>query len=363
MSNFYTILEIDQQAGPREIKAAYRRLAQKYHPDKNQGDERAAKKFVEVLEAYQVLSDPAARQQYDDKLQYGDYIELARALSRQRPYRPPPPQYYRYRPPVQYTRKAYILGGAFILGLVLVTLFVPFFMLRTTSERHYDLAMQNYHNQQYYAALDHIDLSIRDFGTKNAEAFLLAGEILVSQFDNYPYALKYLKKGLDSRPEPATASALHYYAGLSYFNLKKDDEALNHFEQVHADNRFYDSAQYHQGLITCFQHESPAEASDIFSRLLSRNPDYDEARYFRAYCRQQTGKHEQAIDDYEILLQRQFEPAATHYHKAKSELKLDRHTEACSDLQVAADYKLEEAQQLLELYCVRHNADTVAGGE
>ena len=48
-----------------EVKAAFRRLAQRYHPDKNQGDERAQEKFKEINAAYQVLSDPTKRQMFD----------------------------------------------------------------------------------------------------------------------------------------------------------------------------------------------------------------------------------------------------------------------------------------------------------
>ena len=61
MSNYYKILGIDKDASEEEIKKAFRRLAHKYHPDKG-GDE---KKFKEINEAYQVLSNKEKRQQYD----------------------------------------------------------------------------------------------------------------------------------------------------------------------------------------------------------------------------------------------------------------------------------------------------------
>ncbi|OPX20688.1 MAG: hypothetical protein BZ151_02485 [Desulfobacca sp. 4484_104] len=67
--NYYQILEIPPDAGTEEIKKAYRHLALKYHPDKNQGQVWAAEKFKLVSEAYGVLIDPQKRQQYDRQQQ------------------------------------------------------------------------------------------------------------------------------------------------------------------------------------------------------------------------------------------------------------------------------------------------------
>ena len=62
MKDYYQILGVPRSASPADIKKAYRSLAHKYHPDKG-GDE---KKFKEVNEAYQVLSDKDKRAQYDN---------------------------------------------------------------------------------------------------------------------------------------------------------------------------------------------------------------------------------------------------------------------------------------------------------
>src|SRR2546427_9421182 len=64
----YDGLGMDRNAGEEEIKKAYRKLAVKYHPDKNPGDKTAEERFKELGEAYEVLSDPQKREAYD---QYG----------------------------------------------------------------------------------------------------------------------------------------------------------------------------------------------------------------------------------------------------------------------------------------------------
>jgi molecular chaperone DnaJ len=63
--DYYEVLGVTRTANDQEIKSAYRRLAVKYHPDKNPGDAEAEEKFKEAAEAYQVLSDPDQRRRYD----------------------------------------------------------------------------------------------------------------------------------------------------------------------------------------------------------------------------------------------------------------------------------------------------------
>lgn len=63
--NYYQTLGVDRKADEKEIKSAYRKLARKYHPDVNPNDKSAEAKFKEISEAYEVLSDPEKRAQYD----------------------------------------------------------------------------------------------------------------------------------------------------------------------------------------------------------------------------------------------------------------------------------------------------------
>lgn len=63
--DYYDVLGVSKDASEDEIKKAYRKIAIKYHPDRNPGNKEAEEKFKEAAEAYDVLHDPQKRQQYD----------------------------------------------------------------------------------------------------------------------------------------------------------------------------------------------------------------------------------------------------------------------------------------------------------
>jgi molecular chaperone DnaJ len=71
--DFYAVLGVSASASQDDIKKQYRKLAAKHHPDKNQSDPKAAERFKEISEAYQVLGDAEKRKQYDDMRRLGAF--------------------------------------------------------------------------------------------------------------------------------------------------------------------------------------------------------------------------------------------------------------------------------------------------
>ena len=69
MADYYQLLEVDRSADAEQIKKAYRRLAVKFHPDKNKGSKESEERFKEITQAYEVLRDPDKRAAYD---RYGE---------------------------------------------------------------------------------------------------------------------------------------------------------------------------------------------------------------------------------------------------------------------------------------------------
>ena len=82
--NYYDTLGVPRNAGDKDIRKAFRRLARKHHPDVNPGDKSAGARFKEINAAYEVLSDAEKRRKYDrygDQWQYADQIEQAQRQS------------------------------------------------------------------------------------------------------------------------------------------------------------------------------------------------------------------------------------------------------------------------------------------
>lgn len=75
--DYYKILGISKNCSPKDIKKAYYQLAKKYHPDTNRGDPDAGRKFQEVSEAYEILSDDTKRREYDTFGQTMDQSQAA----------------------------------------------------------------------------------------------------------------------------------------------------------------------------------------------------------------------------------------------------------------------------------------------
>jgi len=82
--DYYDILGVSRKASAEEIKRAYRKLAKQYHPDRNKSDPRAADKFKEVQEAYNVLSDEKKRSAYDQFGHAGVETSASGSISRHR---------------------------------------------------------------------------------------------------------------------------------------------------------------------------------------------------------------------------------------------------------------------------------------
>ena len=74
LKDYYAILEIETSASATEIKKSFRRLAQQFHPDKNQADPYASAQFTEIKEAYEVLTNPSKKEYYLQQRWYNQSI-------------------------------------------------------------------------------------------------------------------------------------------------------------------------------------------------------------------------------------------------------------------------------------------------
>jgi len=83
--DYYSILDVDRNASLQTIKTSYRRLARQLHPDLNPNDEAAAENFKRLNEAYEVLSNPSQRRQYDRYGLKGQATDPGKTSARNQP--------------------------------------------------------------------------------------------------------------------------------------------------------------------------------------------------------------------------------------------------------------------------------------
>ena len=350
MQDYYHTLGLQPNATSGQIKVAYRRLALQYHPDKNPDNQLAAVKFVEISNAYQVLSDPVKRSKYDQGIDIAEEWESVHTEPKRRP--PPPHFYYKRKPEVRtYSRKDYILATGAVAAIIMVALIFPIYLLQVTSEKYFNKAVSLYMAGKYYSALHNVDLSIKDLSTMNDEACALASVILVHRLHKYDYAFKYIDRGLNYDPSDSLASEFHYLKGICYSKTEEPLLAIKEFDQVLESSVNYDSSLFRKALILTYQTPKLDSANLILDQLTNRNKDHHQAFYFKGIIYEIQAEHQKAHDIFAGLLGKPFNQAAIYYHLARSEIKLDLLDSACAHLQIASDYNLMEAKQLLTVYC------------
>jgi len=350
MPDYYDILGIESNATSGQIKVAYRKLALRYHPDKNPENQVAEKRFIEIAEAYEVLSNPLKRDRYDQELEVNIDEEIKDFNTKRRP--PPPHFYYKYKPGKKvYTKRDYIYATIAVLAIIIVAVVFPIYLLQITSEKHFNKAVSLYLAGKYYSALHNVDLSIKDLSSANDEACALASVILVHKLNKYDYALKYIDKGLDYHPNDSLESEFHYLKGICYSKTKNPELALLEFKQVLKISTNYDSSLFRSAVILTYQLSKLDSAFMILDELTERNEDHHEANYFKGIIYEKKTDHTKAYEVFKHLVNKPFNQAAIYYHLARSEIKLDLADSACAHLQIAGNYNLKEAKQLMNLYC------------
>lgn len=239
MANYYQIFGITPEASLQEIKAAYKKLALKHHPDRNPNDPQAEENFKLINEIYQTLSDEYKRMAYDYLLLYQNQ-QITQASYTNAPHSTSPPYAQNTRYTTQDTQKtANTVSNRVKFNILFITFFGLFtvavlgFALyrfaKTNNEKNMLNTAQQYAKEQKpLQAINLLNTLIENNPTQ-MDAILLRARLWID-LQNHWQALQDSNRLL-SDTKYATAE-VYFLKGKSLFFLYNFEEAIKNFEQA-----------------------------------------------------------------------------------------------------------------------------------
>jgi len=364
LPDYYSILGIPRDASYLEIKAAYRSLAKKHHPDKHGGDLRQAELFKEISEAYTVLSHTDTKFSYDKHLQWQEKnpspVAPAQTTYRRRPpvYAPPPPQPYQYSSwqsssggeQYVYSKWTLMYGKIFVVGLIMLVVLLPISLEYYFSTYYYNRGIIDLANKNYYEAEKNFKEAMRDLGGRNTIAAIKVAEMKIANNSDHK-ALSYIKTGLRYAVRTPYRAQLYYLRGVAEHNLKHPHKAVIALENAQILNYNQDSVYTVLAPIYAYELNNYAKAIMCYDSLIIHNPDNTDNYLNRGFCYQKLDKHEAAINDFNYFINNKGINGSVLFLKAISQISLGEMDNACSNFKKSKELGIENAETFIKTYC------------
>ncbi len=353
--NYYTTLEISPAATAAEIKAAYKKLARQYHPDKHQGNPAFEEKFKTVNEAYQVLSDERKRTVYDLQLQYVA-MQLRAMQQAQYQYNIPTREpatyaerYYRPIPRRQFQLKDLKIIAGIFLAIIAASLLVKLLMDHITGLRNYNDALHYLKTKEWSLAHSMLTKTIY-FKPKMADAYARRAGIEMNIYQNYRAAIEDLSQAIALKEQPA--AELFYQKGQCYEKLRRDTLAETQMTRALQVNRVFAPAYFERGMIRATLLNTYPQAIQDFTAFL-KLPRINAARrnqalLYRGYCYYLLEQPTRAIPDFSEAIRHDAKNGRLHYLLGKAQYDLGQKGEACDNFLKA--YRLGYGSAAYDLY-------------
>mgnify|MGYP002713023341 CR=1 FL=1 len=333
-TNFYIILQVSESATQRDIKVAYRKLVQTYHPDIN-SSEADGEQIKLINLAYETLSNPEKRARYDRSLHGGFHDNESASYTPPPPPRRPPPYYYQRKAHTSsaptYSLKTQILGWGATITILLCVVAGVYAMQYFTSEYYFTQGLEAEGRNEFEKAISLYQLAIRDWGAKSVDASIKSAQ-LSRNIGAFYYMADFCKKGLLHGPDSTQTALLFYLEGTAYVRIEQ-------FER--AESAFYNSLIYkfqkdsiYQALATLYVNNlgEYEKAEKMYSYLLSGNSINLANYYNRGICYQNMGKFDLAILDFQRVLEDNPFHGKTLFQLGRSYLAIGNKELACEYL-------------------------------
>lgn len=339
---YYTILSISASATAQEVKSAYKKLALKYHPDRNPGNIWAEEQFKQINTAYQILSNPAKRARYDMQLQY----ELAqRRLASQPAYynqryqqtREPAPvseRYYRniQRDKQKFSVRDWLITLAFIAGLVAFSLVFKYVMDHIAGEDNYKTALTYLKHGKYTSAHSMFSETIH-FIPDHAAAYQARASIELNYYEDYKAAINDLDQAIAHTEKPT--ARLYFMRGYSYKQLGNYNAAEADLNKAIELDSQYSKAYLSRGEVRLFYKQQYRAAIADFTNYLKQPQNKKlniEALTFRGFGHYKQQNYTSAENDYRMGLTLDKENGRLYYLLGRVELAQQKQDSACAHL-------------------------------
>ena len=348
----------------QEVKAAYKRLALKHHPDKNPGDERAEEMFKLVNTAYQILSSPDKRARYDLRLQY--QRERQRVLRRQE-YNQFDARYYQTREPAgvseryyrpirreekRFSRKDWYITFSFIVGLLTFSLLLKLVMDHVTGEDKYKTALTYIEDGKYSSAHRLLSDAIH-FMPDNAAAYEARAQIELDIYENYSAALDDLNKVMSLRESPS--ARVYFMRGRSYQQLAQYEQAERDLTRALRINEKLWSAYLARGEVRLFFLKKYHAAIEDLTTFLKHDKigskDWVAALTYRGFGYYKIKDFIAAEQDYKMALYADEQNGRVLYLLGRTELEQQMSDSACFHFYQAYQYGYSAALFELKANC------------
>ncbi|MFN6944420.1 MAG: DnaJ domain-containing protein [Cytophagaceae bacterium] len=352
--NFYQILGVSQTASQAEIKSAYKKLAVKYHPDKNLGNKFAEEHFKKVNEAYQVLSDSVKKNIYDAKLIYGTQRSSSNTSgvnSNTRPKaRKKRPTAYSTKKNNPVVKKKYVFFSlAFFSIIIGLTVLFYNYMNKYSSDKYYLEALELNQKGQYLAAFEKYSLSI-ELNDVNPAPYFKRGLLRNTLFSDpggsaYDFS-RYIT--LSENPE----AEAYYQRSLAFVQMRKYDQAMNdliRYTDVHTHN---DSAYYIMGEIFLYHSGKINNAISMYTKSIQLNAG-DNAYFGRGHAYLQLAQYDSARADFIKVTELNPMNKESYYYLGFSYLGSKDTLNACSSWETALKKGMEDAEDPIKKVCIR----------
>ncbi|WP_062543374.1 J domain-containing protein [Rufibacter tibetensis] len=357
--NYYHILGVSSSASAAEIKAAYKRLAVKLHPDKNPNNPHAEERFKQINEAYQVLSDPRRRATFDLQRQYEQQQRQAQAYANPRYHQTRQPagfqeRHYRQRPQkhTHFSRRDLLIVASVVLATVLLVFVIDIVWSGIASGRAMEQARQA-ESQQLWKAADASYSTALEHKPKLEEARIRRADLRLTHLNNPAGAIEDYTAALKESDKPPAA----WYAarGKSYLRTKRYPEALKDLNKAISLDTTQAGVFLDRGLVHLQAEDNWSQAEADISRYLQSDTipsaRTSEAFLYRSFAYFRMEKLKNAWQDTERALLQDSANAKAFYIQAKIRQFQGNRKGSCDLLARAAKLGLATAREEAAVQC------------